>query len=260
MLKREELLKKFREEEKIEVAKIYDKYIMCDRSGQNTFTDFVSPNIFYKVKQVMDNANYIKFFYSGGIKNTERKIICFATENSVEDILFPITSLKIKYNKKFSKGILHKDVLGSLIGLGIERKKIGDIIISEEGIYVLVENDIVSYVMNNIIYIGKTKIKIEEIEIEKINIKESEEKLYTSTVASKRLDVIISKLFNMSRSVASELIKKEKVFVNWIVVNSNKLEVKEGDMVTVRKYGRCKIERFIGKSKKGKERIEYYKY
>lgn len=257
MIKKNDLLKNFNEEERKIASKIYDKYILTVKTSKESFSDFVSPNILFKIKESLGEDSDIEFGFNGGSKKNERTIISFRPYNSYAEVIYPISILKIKYNNKFNKKILHKDILGSLIGLGIDRKKIGDILVRKD-IYIFVSNSIKTYVLMNLEQIGKVKVICEEAQESDINIEDETLELKIVLLSSKRIDLVISKVFNFSRNKASELIIKGKVQVNWNVIINKKLEIKEDDMISIRGYGRRKIDDLTGISKKNKIILKYF--
>ncbi len=242
-------------DEKIIISKVYDKYINAYKKYEISYTDFLNPAVTSKVNKIFKYDGEVDIFINGGFDISERNIAIFVNKNLyLDEVEAPITACKISYNNKFSKTLQHKDFLGSLIGLGIKREKLGDIHINEGYAIIIVYSDISSYIINNLEYVGRTKVLVEEINLneynKEINNKEYKEK--TITVASLRLDNVISNVFNLSRSNASKLINNEKVFINWETISNISKDVKEGDIITARGYGRMKIDKVKGVSKKGK--------
>ncbi len=242
-------------EEKIILSKVYDKYIDAYKYYEVTYTDFLNPIIISKLYSILKNDNDIDMFLEGGFKNAERNIIVFANNNLYENSYKTnVTACKILYNERFSKSLKHKDFLGSLLGLGLKREKIGDIKLFQNYAIAVINEDILSYIKNNLEYVGKTKVKVESVQLDLINelLETNNSKEQTITVSSVRIDAIIATTYNLSRSNAQKLIKSEKVFLNWSVVNSTSRELKINDVVTVRGSGRFKIMEYVGTSKKGK--------
>lgn len=266
MISKKEVLKNILDEdEKIIISKVYDKYLKTLKDFETTYTDFLNPSVLSKVTKIFKFDTDVQMEIDAGTKSnlSERYIVVFINKNlGSDEFLTPLTLCKISYNSKFGKELQHKDFLGALIGLGIKREKMGDISIFEDYALVTLYKDMISYILNNLDYVGRTKVKTEELDISEQNLPkvDKEKKSKLITVASLRLDTIVSGAFNLSRNNASKLIKSEKVFINWEMCNNISKELKNDDIVTARGYGRIKIENLKGKSKKGKEIINLILY
>ncbi len=255
MINRRDVLNSTQSEEKIELSKIYDKYLRAYKNYEISFTEFINPVLLAKAYSVFKYDKDIDLKIDGGFEVSERNIIIFSNVNiNDENYNSPLSFCKITYNTKYSGKLQHKDFLGSLIGLGIKREKIGDIHLFEECVVVIMYKDIVSYVINNLEYVGRTKVKVEEVTLEdcKDLFSNDSKKELTITVSSLRLDVVIAKVFNLSRSNVLKFINSDKVFINWLMCNNSSKELKDGDIITARGYGRIKILNIKGMSKKGK--------
>ncbi len=246
------------EEEKIVISKVYDKYLTAYKNYEITYTDFLNPIVLSKIYTMFQYDNEIEVKLDGGFKRAERNIVTFINKNLYEACYdIPLTACKISYNAKYSKSLKHKDFLGALIGLGIKREKLGDINLFEDYAIVIMYKDMFSYITNNLEYVGRTKVKVSELDLKDVDKffenKPTKEKVLT--VSSLRADSVVASAFNLSRNNAQSYIKNEKLFINWVVVNSVSKEVKLNDIITVRGLGRIKINELKGNSKKGKEII-----
>ncbi len=246
-------------ETKIIIAKVFDVFNKSLDENKVCSTLFLSPNL---VSFVMENFNdsYIKIKLFGGYENAER--VCIAFYPSYEesnDENYNIDLLKIEYNSKYSRELKHSDFLGSIMGLSIKRELIGDIILDENIAYVFVSNTISKYIIENLKKVGNTNVNIEKIDN---NIDFFTKPLIeqNTTVTSLRADVLISKIFNLSRGEVKELFESGKVFINWVNIFDISKMIKDNDVITLRGYGRLKYLRSVGTNKKGKISIIYYKY
>ena len=193
----------------------------------------------------------------GGTIGCERCIVRFGSEEMFGyEEAYPITLLKIyPAMAKFAEELTHRDYLGSLIGLGIEREKIGDIIVRKErkdkAIFVFVIDTIADYIIENLGYVKHTNVRVEKCDDIPDDIKpQLEEK--SIIVSSNRIDAIISKLFNMSREQAIRCFAESKVFLNGICQTSNAKPLKDGDVVSVRGKGKFIFDGEGGNTKKEK--------
>lgn len=248
-------------DEKLIFSKALDRAYYCIKNYEPAFTEFLDPYKIASVIALIGNERDFNIRVFGGIDNCERKKIGFFPEFMVEeDCIFPISAVQINYNSSFGKKLTHRDFLGSLIGLGIARTKIGDILIEDEDIFVFVDEDIADFININLERVGHTKVKTKIISVDEVEIKEDFGDLRNITLASLRLDAFLSGVFNLSRGKVSDLIKSEKAFVNWNICESPSKLISEGDIVTLRGFGRVKVIDFLGKTKKGRFLIAINKF
>lgn len=244
-------------ESKFEASKVIDAYILSNKIGTQVVTDFVTPIFLSKIisafeKEIKDYS--ITSF--GGYEDAERRCIVF---NENEYNYYDVDVVKITTNTKFNKSLEHRAVLGSILGLGITRNKVGDIVFENGDCYVFVKNEISAYIIYNLESVGRSKVKVELSSYE-FKGNTSGENIKTTTVSSLRVDTIISNITNYSRSDVKKLFDKEMIFINWKACNNPSTIAKEGDTITVRKFGRIRIEEIKGLSKKGKHIIDYYDF
>lgn len=162
-----------------------------------------------------------------------------------------ISILKINYNKKFGN-IAHRDVLGALIGLGIKRECIGDILISEN-IFIYVVKEMVNYIINTLTSIGKVSVTCEYSninEIKNVNVENYIEK--TIIVSSYRLDNIVGEICCLSREKAKQYIILKNVKINGIVNINSDYTVKIDDLISIHRFGRVIVKEELNKTKKDK--------
>lgn len=249
-------------EDKLFLSKLLDKAIKSEDTGSIMHSDFLDPyqkSIAEKAFAVDKDINYI---FNGGYAGAEREIVVFCPNNmSVNDhsnFNIPIKVLEITSRKM--ENLSHRDFLGALMGLGIKREKIGDILLEEGICRVIVINEIADYIKFNLDKIGKTRVDIEIKSIDEIQYREKRFKEINSTVASLRLDSIASVGFGISRSKIAEYIKAEKVNINWEKTASLTKQVQEGDTISIRGKGRVVLEKVGGLTRKGRIGIQLKKY
>lgn len=175
----------------------------------------------------------------GGYENAERCVACFGDrEYFTDNTDYPIKCIFIKpVNQKFADTLSHRDFLGSLMGLGIRREVLGDIIISENCGYLFCLDTIADYIMENLTQVRHTTVRCrlaEAIPTDALPQPESREII----VSSERLDVIVAAIYKMSRSQVLPFFNTEKVFVNGAVKQSPSATVNVNDKISVRGFGR----------------------
>ncbi len=248
-------------DEKLVFSKAFDQAYSCIKNYEPAFTEFLDP---YKVSSIIsfigNNADF-NICVFGGIEGCERQKIGFFPEFMIEeDFVFPISVVQINYNSSFERKLTHRDFLGALMGLGIARGKIGDILIEDNNIFVFADDNIVDFININLEKVGHTKVKTKIISCDEVRLKENLDELKNITLSSLRLDALLSGVFNMSRGKVSQLIKGEKAFINWNVCQNPSKQILEGDVITLRGFGRVKIVEFLGKTKKDRFLISIHKF
>ena len=175
----------------------------------------------------------------GGYENAERCVACFGDrEYFTDNADYPIKCILIKpVNQKFADNLTHRDFLGSLMGLGIRREVLGDIIISGNCGYLFCLDTISDYIIENLTQVRHTTVKCEIADNVPTGVLPQAENREI-IVSSERLDVIVSAIYKMSRSQVLPLFHTEKVFVNGAVKLSPSTTVNSGDKISVRGHGR----------------------
>ncbi len=175
----------------------------------------------------------------GGYEDAERCVACFGDrEYFTDNADYPIKCILIRpVNQKFADTLSHRDFLGSLMGLGIRREVLGDIIISENCGFIFCLENIADYIIENLTQVRHTTVKCEITEkIPEDVLPQPENR--EIIVSSERLDVIVSAIYKMSRSQVLPIFHTEKVFVNGAIKTSPSATINIGDKISVRGFGR----------------------
>ena len=188
--------------------------------------------------------------YNGGIKNADTLRVIISPYD-VDDSDFKIVVFKIIYNKKFYD-IGHRNVLGSLMNLGIKRECIGDIVVSDD-IYFACTEEISGFIKDNLNYIGNVPVQLEIADYEVENIINYSYKEHF--ISSLRIDNIISRAYNISRHDSYEMIVNGLVYINHVLCLNPSKDVKLKEEISVRKKGRVKLEEIEGTTKSGRIRV-----
>ena len=236
----------------VNMKRLLDKIEICLRDYSIEATDFFNPYEIKLAESILNRFTDIKYIIIGGLDNAERKIIVIAPDYHFftrED--YPLTYYKLRGAENKN----HRDILGALMSLGVIREKIGDILVSGDTGQIVVKKEISSYFLYNLDKVGRDYINIEEIDLDDLEDVETVYREKTNTVASLRLDAIISMVYNISRSDSQRLINADKVKVNWEPINKISLEISEGDLVSIRGFGRFILDSIEGLSRKNRIRI-----
>lgn len=232
---------------------------LAERSYNNnvyTFTPFLGlseQQAFYEVQREVAYAGY---GMEGGSPLCERKMIRFGSPEILGyEEAYPIQCLKIEpLTPKFAEHLTHRDFLGAIMNLGIERSTVGDIFVEDKEAFVFCQDSIAKYLTENLEQVRRTRVKCAVSEItEKLCAPITEQ--VSLSVASVRIDTVIAKLYNIARSQSVELLKSGRVYVNGRETENNSYALKKGDTVTARGFGRFVYTGEQGETRKGKMRI-----
>jgi RNA-binding protein YlmH len=217
-------------------------------------TDFLTPREKYLLESVTHRHGLVIAF-DGGYLAAERTRALLMPENwypQPEDF----STVRLVIEPVGAKGIdiMHKDVLGSLLGLGIERRVLGDIAEYQGQWFVFVTQTIAPFIQNNLVQVGKfpsiVSIAADRIEVTPPSYEES-----TVTVASLRVDAVVAQACHKSRSQAQELISRGQVQCNFVPITDMDENIASGDVLSVRGFGRVRILEELGATKKDKIRV-----
>ncbi len=237
------------------VARIEDTADICEKTQKPKFLGFLSreQSVLAQKTLAVKNVRYSLF---GGYDDAERVVFgCFP--DWAEELDFPITAVTFSY-RRLDK-LSHRDFLGSLMGLGITRESVGDILIEDGRAVVFLFTDISDYVLKQIQKIGRIGVKAEmgfSLPLPQRN------KLMecSSTVASERLDCIVAAICNISRSEAALKISEGLVTVNSVVCEKVTKSIESGDILSVRGKGKFIIDAVDDRTRKNRIVLKYKKY
>lgn len=250
----------FRPEERefIDQALHWKDYVESTYSAK--LTDFLDPREQHIVKTIVGENGNVKLAFFGGTEKTERKrAYLFPEYDEAMTDQFQISLFEINYPSKFVT-IEHPQVLGSLMSIGLKRGKFGDILFNGDRIQIFTASEVSDFLGMQLESIGRSKVELNEIPLsDAIETKEELHELST-TVSSLRLDTVIAAIHNLSRQKAQLHIGQGLVKVNWTVIENTAFVCEEGDIISMRGYGRAKIISIDGKTKKDKWRITAGKY
>ena len=222
------------------------------RENRFTFTGFLGVGelaSFYMVERQIP----VSCELSGGTEAAERVMVRFgSTEELGYEEDFPIAFLEVKpLMAKFADALSHRDVLGAVMNLGIERDVVGDIYVNESKAYIICCSTIVEYIAENLPRIKHTSVTCKQV-TDLPEMAAGVPKELSIAVASERIDGIVAKTFSLSRNEVNELFRAKRVFLNGRLCENNSRMMKKDETVTVRGYGRVTFREITGESRKGK--------
>lgn len=205
---------------------------------------------FYEEKNRLEFASPKVF---GGCEIAERAVIRFGNPEALgfeED--FPIATLEITpISEKFADDFTHRDFLGAIMNLGIKRNVIGDIYLKEKKAIVFCKDSMAEYITENLTRVKHTSVYVKVVkEVPELQNPAKEDKIIQ--VASERIDAVVARTYNLSRNASLELFMAGNVYLNGRQCTGNAVNLKEGDIVSVRGYGKFIFDEASGLSRKGK--------
>lgn len=233
----------------------------CYQRGHYTFTHFLSPGEIDEFYQIQNEISFVGHTLYGGSPSSERQMVRFGDEEMFGyDEAFPICCVHCRpLAPKFAENLGHRDVLGALMNLGIEREVIGDIFIRDKVCYFFCLAEMTAYICENLTKIRHTNVTCRETEELPEDFKpvlRQEEYI----IASERCDALISKVYNLSRGKCIPLFQEKKVFVNSRQFENNSGVLKAGDVVSFRGFGKFIYGGVLRETKKGRITVKIEKY
>ena len=225
-----------------------------------TFSDFLNLNEQNMVSSLKRQFPQIVMEIFGGYENAERQMVAFHPDALAFTWEYPIDCLKIEPKAiKFSESLTHRDYLGALLNLGIERSVIGDIVVQEKAAWFFCQNKMTDFFLDKLCRVRHKNILITKVDDpDKLPCPKLE--AINGTCASVRLDSLISLAFKASRSSMVSYIEGGQVFVNGKLITSNGYEPKEGDIISVRGKGRFIFDGMSHQTKKGRCGVRILRY
>ena len=241
------ILEKVRQpEERLLFAKALDQAAFSLKRNRPAFTDFFRPEEAARFLTAMQRQEDLCIRPWGGW-------------DEMDLAWFPLAAVEIRWNK-FSAAPGHRDILGSVLGLGIDRSKTGDILFLQDRALIFATAEMAAFIASGLERVGRAPVKCRQLSAWQDILPEEKTQQIQKTVSSMRLDAVLGAAFPLSRSKAQELIRAEKVSIQHQPVTKAEKIVQEGDLISVRGYGRVKVLQDEGKTKKDRIRITLLLY
>lgn len=232
-------------------ARLLDAAESALKNRKYKVSEFLDPYGYTIAETVVAHYERLLLQSDGGYIGAERIKAAFVAEDFLGRPDFNLSAFHLSWDSRYYT-ITHRDVLGALMGLGIKREIIGDIIMSGPSCQIIVDTSIAQYISQNLVKVGAAPIQLDSIMLNAILPREEKVKEIRSTVASLRLDVVAASGFGVSRTKMSEEINADKVKLNWQEVKSSSQLVKAGDIISMRGRGRVEVVEIVGQTKKGR--------
>ncbi|MGD8190047.1 RNA-binding protein [Brevibacillus ginsengisoli] len=245
----------FRKDEMPFVERALEMLSLVERKQTMRLTDFMDPRQLFIMKSLSSQVDDVCVQSNGGCEGAERtRALLFPSymEPSLED--YQIVLAEIKGDQRFIK-LEHRDILGSILGIGLKREKFGDILLGEDGCQLILAREVFDFARLQITQIHRIPVILEEVDWTSIRLPEPKLTEKQVTIPSERLDAVIGEVYHLSRSKALVPIRAGKCKVNWKVIEDPSHQVQVGDVLSVGGFGRCKIMEIQGPTRSGRLRM-----
>ena len=238
------------DKDKLFLSKLDDAVFLCQKRQKPYFFSFLSEAEQARAEDHLKRIGFDSYGFFGGYENSERKVLCLDCYGDDED--YPIEALEFSY--RAADKLTHRDFLGALMSLGIERETVGDILVGDGRTVVFVKSEIAEYIESQIFKIGRVGVRISDADIGSLPQGRGVEEM-SAVVSSLRLDNIVAAVSGLSREKTKNLILSGNVTLNFVECTNISKAVCDGDTLTVRGKGKFKINGVMGETKKHRIRI-----
>lgn len=247
-------------EDKLLLAKLWDKISAGIRRDIPAHTCFLSPREQEMARYLFgEQSGLVRF---GGYGDAERKMICYLPDYLDVDSLYDAGSPVVCLHAEYYEGdtLSHRDFLGALMGAGIARDTVGDICTGKGCCDFFVSAEIAPYILQNFSSAGRTRLHLTQVPLNQAAVQEPEVKELRDTLASLRLDSVISAGFRIGRSQAAQFISAGKAAIDGLPCEKPDKAVTEGAKISVRGLGKIKLQTVGGQTKKGRISVIIHRY
>ena len=247
-------------EDKLLLAKIWDKLTAGMRRDIPAATCFLSPRELEMARFLFGDVPGLQSF--GGYADAERRMLVYLPEYWDESWFDTEDAPFVCLRASFYEGdmLSHRDFLGALMGAGIGRETVGDICEGQNSCDFFVTKEIAPYILQNFLSAGRTRLRLAKIPLAEVSVPEPETKEIRDTLASLRLDSVISAGFRIGRSLAAQHVTAGKAAIDGLPCEKPDKPVSEGCKISVRGLGKIKLDTVNGQTKKGRISVIIKRY
>ena len=221
--------------------------------NRNTVTKFLTNFEQVVLSQIVAyNYGDFKVEFFGGFDDAERKKAKIIS-NEYYDVDYDIVCLKAKFNNKFNK-VEHRNILGAVHNLGINFNRFGDIIVLENEVYIFVDEEIADYIAMEFTKAGRVNLDFQRVDLTEVKIEKKYED-FEIVSSSFRIDSIVAKITNKSRSKVKEFLEQDFIKLNHVILRNGEKTCTPDDIISIRKYGRYVVKSYTQNKKSLKYRI-----
>ncbi|WAA10648.1 RNA-binding protein [Fervidibacillus albus] len=245
----------FRPEEREIIDTVFNWCHYVETYYSPKLTDFLNPRQQFITRSIIGSDRAYKVAFFGGLDSSENKRALIYPDYFTPELdNFQISLFDIAYPEKFAK-LTHRQILGSLMGLGLKREKFGDILINHDYAQFFAAKEIAEYIRLHFHSVGKVSVSIKELPLTMAKPFCENWMEMNVTVPSLRIDAVVAQSGKQSRQRVQKWIEQGLVKVNWALIENPAFSVREGDVISVRGLGRFKVMSVEGKTKRDKWRL-----
>lgn len=247
-------------EDRFLLAKLWDKITGAIRKNIPGETAYLSPRELEMARYLFGDEPGLYAF--GGYEDAERKMLVYLPDYLEESTLYGEDSPLVCLEGTFFQGdeLSHRDILGALMGAGIQRETVGDILVEKGRCLFFTTQEMAPYILDNLRSAGRTVLHLKPVSLEGLPLPEPEFQEIRDTLSSLRLDSVISSGFRIGRSLAADYIRSGKAAIDGLPCEKPDKLVSEGSKISVRGLGKVRLYRVNGKTKKDRISITIQKY
>jgi RNA-binding protein YlmH len=248
------------EDERLCLGRVLDKAHSCEMRNVPAVTAFLTPQEQLAAQEVLAGASVrCGFAFWGGYEAAQRRRLCFLPDWQEDAAAISgIVALRAAFYQENS--LTHRDILGSLMGLGITRETLGDLLVSPKSADILVTAATADFIRQNWESAGREALRVTEIGTDELLVPQETAREESATVSSLRLDCFVSAACHLSRGKAGDAIAAGRVQLNWRECLKGDRPVAPGDTITVRSWGKCTVESVGAPTKKGRFPVTWKRY
>lgn len=225
------------------------------------YSRFLEPSALDRARAAAAKAGARVAFW-GGFDDAERRMAAFYDQDAPEHADWPVAALRLEWNAKFAHPG-HRDLLGAVMGLGIERETTGDIVMGTyrdaECAYLFAAREMADYIAASLESAGRASLKV-SVATEEPALLPPEGAQMRLTVQNARLDAVLAAACRLSRAEAQCLIAAGLVKLNHAPQTHSDARLGEGDLISARGYGRVRLEALEGESRRGRQIVRVFRY
>lgn len=241
-------------EEVLQIARLRNLIRSAEEKNYPRFSHFLDETGIALAQRLLSEQQVGQYAFFGGFSGARRQMLGVCPDYlTPEQLEFPIAVLRFSFSEKME--LSHRDVLGSLMSLGIKRETVGDIVLQPGAAYAAVCEELSDWAVQNISRIGRVGVQTQLWDGSQV-VLEQKYRCQSVSVASLRLDAVVAAAFPVSRTVAAELISQGKVLQNGLPQTQPSHTVSPGDRVTVRGRGKFLVGEDLGQTRRGRIHLE----
>lgn len=249
--------------ERLLLSRVMDKLELSATRSIPAHTFFLSQGERAAAERLIAACGHPRHLFWGGYGDAERTVCVFLPdwmdpEDSPQEGDDPLCAFRLSYPE--GAELSHRDFLGSILGLGITREKLGDLLVSDGCCQVVALREMQTTLLTQLDQVGRQRVRVSPLELSLLAPPERKVRLIRDTVATLRLDAVAASGFSTSRSRMSGLISSKKVLLNGRECDKPDRTVAQGDALVCRGLGKCVVKEVSGPSKKGRTMLVLERY